>query len=65
MRLADVKNETNKDGGGKGQMAAWKVKSLILRSCAASQFIYMPSRSCAMSTIIENCDTLLNLVANV
>jgi len=22
----EVKNETNKDGGGKGQMSAWKVR---------------------------------------
>jgi hypothetical protein len=25
----DVKNETNKDGSGKGQMAAWKVSRLV------------------------------------
>ena len=25
VRRTDVKNETNKDGGGKGQMSAWKV----------------------------------------
>ena len=30
VRRADVKNETNKDGSGKGQMTAWKVWSPLL-----------------------------------
>lgn len=29
----DVKNETNKDGGGKGQWSAWKVCCWILSLC--------------------------------
>ncbi|KAI4179855.1 MAG: hypothetical protein LQ346_007103 [Caloplaca aetnensis] len=28
-REIDVKNETNKDGSGKGQMAAWKTRAII------------------------------------
>jgi hypothetical protein len=32
----DVKNETNKDGGGKGQMSAWKV--CILRAILSVHF---------------------------
>lgn len=31
MRMAEVQNKPNKDGGGKGQWSAWKV-SILLRS---------------------------------
>lgn len=29
----DVKQETNKDGGGKGQWSAWKVSSSVAQYC--------------------------------
>ena len=40
MRLIDVKNETNKDGSGKGQMTAWKVRLLfpVMRDSARLDF---------------------------
>ena len=32
VRLAEVKNEANKDGSGKGQWSAWKVNTCFLIS---------------------------------
>ena len=35
-RNADVKQMPNKDGGGKGQMAAWKVSRALVLKCLRS-----------------------------
>ena len=48
MRATDVKNETNKDGSGKGQMAAWKVQLLVplLRDDALSPLLPRRNLAC-------------------
>ena len=43
--LSDVKNETNKDGSGKGQMTAWKVCSLVSHSRAACDYLLLRALS--------------------
>ena len=39
-----VKNETNKDGGGKGQWSAWKVSHLLLGKARLLVWVCFVSR---------------------
>ena len=57
MRLIDVKNETNKDGSGKGQMTAWKVRLLspTTRDIARCEFI--PQYNCTLPWLTSSSVT--------
>lgn len=45
-RLIEVKNETNKDGSGKGQWSAWKVNAILSICKIHIQLLLSRSHSC-------------------
>ena len=62
--IAEVKNETNKDGGGKGQMAAWKGSklgsSIRLPGWQVSKHVFSLQRKSRRSTRSRVGSTRMN-----